>query len=142
MASSNFPPTVGFDTSVVLRLLTAEPANQADVALGFLKELKVAGRRAFVSDLVVSEAYFALQAHYQVPKKSAVRVLLDFVRSGFVEQEENGAADEALESITVSSQKPGFVDRMIHAQYGKIPATLVTFEKASSKLDGVILLEA
>ncbi len=65
----------------------------------------------------------------------------DVLRSGFVEQEENGAAIEALESITVSSQKPGFVDRMIQAQYGKIPAALVTFEKAASRLDGVIVLE-
>jgi predicted nucleic-acid-binding protein len=142
VASSDLPSTIGLDTSVVLRLLTAEPADQADKALGFLRELKAAGRKAFVSDLVVSEAYFALQAHYQVPKKSAVKVLLDFLRSGFVEQEENGASVEALESITVSSQKPGFVGRMIHAQYGKIPAALVTFEKASGKLDGVIVLEA
>jgi predicted nucleic-acid-binding protein len=133
---------VGLDTSVVLRLLTGEPVHQADAALGFVKELKAAGRRAVVSDLVVSEAYFALQAHYQAPKKAAVGVLLDFLRSGFVEQEDNGAAVEALESITVSSQKPGFVDRMIHAQYGKVPATLVTFEKASGKLGGAIVLEA
>ena len=142
MASSDLAPTVGLDTSVVLRLLTAEPADQADEALGFLKELKSADRRAFVSDLVVSEAYFALQAHYQVPKRKAVRVLLDFLRSGFVEPEENGVAVQALESITGSSQKPGFVDRMIHAQYGMIPATLITFEKASRRLDGVIVLGA
>ena len=119
-----------------------EPADQAEEALGFLKELKSAGRRALVSDLVVSEAYFALQAHYQVPKTASVRVLLEFLRSGFVEPEENGVAVQALESITSSSQKQGFVDRMIHAQYGMIPATLVTFEKASSKLDGVIVLKA
>ncbi len=141
MASSDSPPTVGLDTSVVLRLLTAEPAHQADVALAFLKEIKAAGRRALVSDLVVLEAYFALHAHYQVPKKSAVATLLEFLQSGFVEQEEKGAAVEALRSISVSSQKPGFVDRMIHAQYWKVSATLVTFEKASGKLDGAIVLE-
>ena len=49
---------------------------------------------------------------------------------------------QALESITGSSQKPGFVDRMIHAQYAMIPATLITFDKASKKLDGVIVLKA
>lgn len=136
MASSDFPSTLGLDASVVLRLLTAEPADQADIALGFLREAKTASRRAFVSDLVVSETYFALQVHYRVPKKSAVRVLLDFLQSGFVELEENSAAVEALESIAVSSQKPGFVDRMIHAQYAKIPANLVTFERASSKARG------
>ena len=39
-------------------------------------------------------------------------------------------------------QKPGFVDRLIHAQYGNIRAALVTFEKASAKLDSTILLRA
>ena len=67
---------------------------------------------------------------------------MDFIRSGFIEQDENGVAVEALESISISSQKPGFVDRMIHAQYKRGSATLVTFEKASSKLDGAIVLEA
>jgi predicted nucleic acid-binding protein len=133
---------VGLDTSVVLRLLTGEPVRQANVALAFLGELKAHGRRAVVSDLVVSETYFALQAHYEVPKKAAVRALLEFLQSGFAEEEENGAAVEALGSISTSSQKPGFVDRMIHAQYGKIPAALVTFEKASGKLDHAIVLEA
>ena len=77
-----------------------------------------------------------------MPKKAAVRALLDFLRTGFVEPEENGVAVQALESITGSSQKPGFVDRMIHAQYAMIPATLITFDKASKKLDGVIVLKA
>jgi predicted nucleic-acid-binding protein len=142
VALSDFPLTVGLDTSVVLRLLTGEPARQAENALAYHKELTAAGRRAVISDLVVSEAYFALHAHYQVPKKSAVRVLLEFLQSGFFEPEDNGSALEALESISISSQKPGFVDRLIHAQYGKIPADLVTFEKASGKLERAIVLKA
>ena len=38
--------------------------------------------------------------------------------------------------------KPGFVDRLIHAQYGNIRAALVTFERASAKLDNVVVLKA
>jgi predicted nucleic acid-binding protein len=91
---------------MVLRFLTAEPAHQADVALAFLKEMKVAGRRVVVSDLVVSEAYFALQAHYQVPKKAAVGVLLEFLQSGFVEQEAHGVAVEALKFIAFHPKSP------------------------------------
>ena len=83
-----------------------------------------------------------MHAHYEVPKKMAVKVLLAFLQSAFVEPEEHGVASEALESILVSAQKPGFVDRLIHAQYGNIPAALVTFEKASGKLDSAILLRA
>ena len=35
--------TVGLDTSVVLRLLTGEPASQAHAALGWLREAKASG---------------------------------------------------------------------------------------------------
>ena len=54
----------GLDTSVVLRLLLGQPADQAARAVAFLDELSRGGHHAVVSDLVVAEAYFALQHHY------------------------------------------------------------------------------
>ena len=47
---------IGLDTSVLLRLLLGEPAEQAATALAFVKESWLAGRRVVVSDIVVSEA--------------------------------------------------------------------------------------
>lgn len=59
---------VGLDSSVVLRLLIGEPVELAEVAQAFLDELFELGKKAVISDLVVSEVYFALQYHYQVPQ--------------------------------------------------------------------------
>ena len=64
---------VGLDTSVVLRFLVGEPADQAQTALQYLRKIQQEGGRAIVSDLVVTEAYFALQYHYPVPNAEALK---------------------------------------------------------------------
>lgn len=63
---------MGLDTSVMLRLLLGEPADQAARAVALLDELSRGGHQAVVSDLVVAEAYFALQHHYGVSKRNAL----------------------------------------------------------------------
>ena len=136
MDVSDFP--LGLDTSVVLRLLTGEPAAQAEVAIQQVTAKADAGRPCLVSDLVVTEAYFALHSHYKVPKSEALATLLCFLESPLVQPE--GAAIEALRSTLDSTSKPGFVDRLIHLQYS--PARLVTFEKAASKLPSCVLLDS
>jgi predicted nucleic acid-binding protein len=126
---------------VVLRLLTGEPAVQAERALRFLEEALAEGHTPIVSDLVVAETYFALHAHYGVPKKEALRTLAEFLRSGLVAPEHGGGALDALDAAVASSQKPGFVDRLIHSQYMQIAGVLVSFEKASGRLEGAVVLK-
>ena len=76
--------SAGLDTSFVLRLLVGEPVEQAEAALATLGELTAKGVRALVSDLVISETYFALQHHYGVPKAKAHEALRDLLLSGDV----------------------------------------------------------
>ena len=142
MAASRSPAAVGLDTSVVMRLLRGEPRAQAERALRFLDELLAEGRRATVSDLVVAETYFALYTHYEVPKKEAVRALAEFLRSDLAVPEPGGSALEALDAALASSQKPGLVDRLIHAQYMKTAGAFASFEKAARKLEGAVVLKA
>lgn len=66
---------IGLDTSVILRLLIGEPAAQAERAWRALTEARAAGDATVLSDLVVSETYFALQHHYRVPKAEALEQL-------------------------------------------------------------------
>lgn len=132
---------VGLDTSVVLRLLTGEPEGQARAALRWLREVQVAGTTPMVSDLVVSEAYFALQHHFDVPKAEALRQLGEFLSSGDVTG--NGVAAAMLAVPGLASAKPGFVDRLIHEGYRRGGAgEMVTFEAAARKLPHVRLLRA
>jgi len=142
MAPSEPSTVVGLDTSVVVRLLAGEPPAQAERALSFLDELRGRGGTPIVSDLVVAESYFALHAHYGVPKREAVRALLDLLESGWASPEPNGSAMEVLRAMVTASQSPGFADRLIHAQYVQAAARVVSFERAFRKLEGTIVLRA
>jgi predicted nucleic acid-binding protein len=127
-------PKVGLDTSVVLRLLVGAPAGQAQAALGFVRSQVAAGTRVVVTDLVVSESYFALHAHYGVPKREAVSALLEMLRSGLVEAADGPGVEQVLAAPARASAKLGLVDRLIHEQYRRAGATLATFERAAGRM--------
>jgi predicted nucleic acid-binding protein len=65
---------VGLDTTVVVRLLTGEPAAQAHAAKAYLENAYASGVKLVIHDLVVIEAYHALIYHYEVPKAEAVKI--------------------------------------------------------------------
>ncbi|MBI4583800.1 MAG: hypothetical protein HY717_07235 [Planctomycetes bacterium] len=132
--------TVGLDTSVVLRILTGEPEAQARATRDFIRTSARQGNKLVVSDLVISETYLALVTHYGVSKRQAVDGLLDMLERGVVHPCHGACAVEVLRTMKSSSQKPGFVDRLIHAHYASLPAGMVTFEKASRKLTGATVL--
>jgi predicted nucleic-acid-binding protein len=126
------------DTSVLLRLLVGEPEKQATIAEEALDELRKSGGKAFVSDLLLCETYFALQCHYKVPKKEAIEVLKNLSQSEEIEC--STIARSVLTQTNLHSANPGFVDRLIHAQYETTGAPMLTFEKASKKLPNTRVL--
>lgn len=129
----------GLDTTVVLRLLTGEPKEQAEKARRFFEEQVGKGSRPCVSDQVISETYFALCYHYRVPKSESLRVLAAFVNGGEVIC--LGVCGDILKQENLGRANPGFVDRVIHAQYLEArTAGMATFEKAAARLPGVILM--
>ena len=128
----------GLDTSVVLRLLLGQPVDQAARAVAFLDELARAGHQAVVADLVVAEAYFALQHHYGVSKHDALLGLRRLFADGEIKP--LGAVAEVLAVEGLASAKPGFVDRLIHGAYAGAAGEMVTFEKAAAKLKAVRVL--
>jgi predicted nucleic acid-binding protein len=125
MVSANYP-TVG------------EPLDQAAKANELLDELFLRGEQACVSDIVISEVYFALQYHYNVPKKEALQSIKNMLDSGDVVS--TGVAKEVLQIKNLASAKPGFVDRLILAGYCRDSRSMATFEKKSHKLEGVQVL--
>jgi len=128
----------GLDTTVVLRLLLGQPADQAERAAAFLDELLRGGHRAVVSDLVAAEAYFALQHHYGLSKQEALTGLQRMFADGEIEP--LGAVAKVLAIHGIASAKAGFVDRLIHGAYVGAADEMVTFEKAAVKLKSVRLL--
>ncbi len=126
---------VGIDTSFVLRLLTGEPISQARLALERLQLLKGQGATLLVSDMVVAEVYFALQHHYGVPKPEALSLINQFLNEPGVES--LGMSKAVLEVPKLATANPGFVDRLIHAEYMKSVKEILTFEKAAARLSGM-----
>jgi predicted nucleic-acid-binding protein len=117
------------DTSVVLRLLLGQLADQAARAVAFLDELSRGGHGAVVSDLVVAEACFAWQHHYDVSKQDALLGLRRLFADGEIEP--LGAVAGVLATDKLASAKPGFMDRLIHGAYTDAADERVTFEKAA-----------
>lgn len=123
----------GLDTSVLLRLLVGHPVEQSEKARSYLDDLFENGERVWVSDLVVSETYFALQHHYNATKREALGALRDLFEAGEIIG--IGAAPEVLKTQELHSKNPGFVDRLIHTDYTRSDGTMVTFEKKAGKLE-------
>ena len=129
---------VGLDTSVILRLLVGQPEDQAQRAQAYLDGLARRGDQPVVSDLVVAEAYFALQHHYGVPKKETLQALRQMLTAGEIVP--TGTAAEVLALANLATAKPGFVDRMIHSAYTTDRGTMATLEQAAAKLGSVEVL--
>ena len=126
---------IGLDSSVVVRLLVGVPEAQARAARRRLEIAVEQGERVVVSDLVLAEAYHALQHHYGVPKAEARAILHRFATSGTVHVDPARAV-EALES----KGGAGLVDRLIHARYRTLGATTATFERKQGALEGATRL--
>lgn len=123
--------TIGLDTTVVIRLLVGLPASQFAVARRRLARAVDAGDTVLVSDVVATEAYFALQHHYEVPKVEARTLLRQLLHSGTVQLDPKGAL-EALDEAAGA----GLVDRLIHGRYQSLGASTLTFERKQGALPG------
>ena len=86
-------------------------------------------------DLVVAEAYHALQFHYAVPKAEARSLVRRFVDSGVVLIEPSSARP-----VLAAVGGAGLVDRLIHARYRSLGAVTLTFERRQARLEGAVCL--
>ena len=136
----NLPEIRGaLDTSVVMRLLTGQPVDLATAARRYMEETERAGGKVFVSNLVVLEVYFACQHHYGMSKEvvlGGLRSLLSM--STFVVHPQ---LLPLLATEGLATAKPGFLDRLIHAEATASRLPLVTFEKAAARLPHTEVLE-
>lgn len=125
--------TYGLDTSVILRLVVQTNDRHAefvrDRVCGFLE----AGCGFFVSGLVASEAYYALQHHYGNTKEEAIyalRALADEEGFSFAPE-----AKAALDTPEVWKTNPGFADRILAGEYAEKGYVTLSCEKAFRRLD-------
>ena len=130
--------SIGLDTTVILRLLTAEPEKQFEKAKEFIEKQLTNNKKLFVSDLVVAEAYFALHYHYKVPKSEAIEQLDRLLSSGIIHSTQGSVCQKVLKESL--NHKAGFVDQIIHGQYSLLTEEIASFDKLMCKLPGIIAL--
>ncbi|MBQ3288821.1 MAG: PIN domain-containing protein [Kiritimatiellae bacterium] len=124
--------TFGFDTSVVLRLLTGRPADLAAKALARYQDGIAAGDDFTVSDLVASETYYAIQHHYGKTKEEALVALKNFSLGDGISFSSNFLS--AINTPDIHKAKPGFVDRMLALDYGSKGQITLSCEKSFRRL--------
>ena len=124
--------TFGLDTSVVLRLLTGQPVELAGHALKRYQDGMAAGDDFAVSDVVATETYYAIQHHYGKTKEEALAALKSFSRAEGVSFSQG--FDEAMALPRLHKANPGFVDRMLAADYRSRGMTTLSCEKSFARL--------
>ena len=129
---------IGLDTTLVLRLLTGEPAKQFEKAQKFIEEQLAQSKKLFVSDLVIAESYFALQYHYEIPKDKAIEQLDNLLSSGVIHPAPHSVCQKVIKESR--NHKAGLVDQIIYEQYCLFVEQIVSFDKSMCKLPRTIAL--
>lgn len=117
----------GIDTSALLRVITEDPPSTAEKVIERIEDIWADGGTVLVSDLVVSEAYFAMQRHYRKTKAEAIAALLVLSRQPGFRFSEN--AVHALSQPNAATMSPGMVDRMIAGEYRERGLRILACEK-------------
>ena len=126
------------DTSVLVRILTGLPQPLAANVAMALEKKRRAGDSFVVSNLVLSEAYYAVQHHYGVDKAAALVALRELsLQRGFEFSDE---AKGALALPNIAKASPGFVDRLIHGEQVVRGVKVLSCEKDFRKLPDTELL--
>ena len=124
----------GIDTSVLVRLLTGDPAADFAYCVSKLSALVKEDRsEIFASNQVIGEAYVAVQHHYGVSKADARTGLLDVLRSGLVSPLNGHSVFSALET----SEGPGLFDRLIADEYSRAGLEILTLDRKMVSLSDV-----
>ena len=127
-------PRFGIDTSVLVRLLSGDPAADFEHCVSRLSTLvEDDGAEVFASNQVIGEAYVAVQHHYGVSKADARAGLAEVLRSGLVSPLNGRAVFAALDA----SGGSGLLDRLIADDYSRDGMEVLTLDRRMASLAGV-----
>ena len=128
----------GIDTSIFVRLLTGDPADQYARTVRDLERLIEAepDSEIFVSNQVIGEAYIALQHHYGVSKIDAREAIGVLFESGLVAPLNGRRVLEML----ASSGGCGLLDRLIADDYNLKGIAVATLNHRMARLSGAFRL--
>jgi predicted nucleic acid-binding protein len=120
----------GIDTSVLMRLITGQPAEAFEYCVSRLSALVEGGAEILASNQVIGEAYVAVQHHYGVSRQDARDALVNALQSGLVSPL-NG--QPVLGALSASGH-PGLFDRLIADDYSRAGLKALTLDRRMARL--------
>ncbi|MDP1651489.1 MAG: type II toxin-antitoxin system VapC family toxin [Rhodocyclaceae bacterium] len=128
---------LGIDTNVLVRFLVRDDETQFEKARRLIRREVVAGRRVFVSQLVLLETEWVLRSRYGLQKLEILAAVSGLLDANDVQFEDEPAIEEA---IFVWKDRPvGFADCLIGARNKRLGCrATATFDVKAAKLPGFI----
>ena len=126
---------LGIDTNVLVRFLVRDDEARFEKARKLIKREVAAGRRVFVSQLVLLETAWVLRSRYGLPKNLIIEAISGLLDASDVGFEDEPAIEEAL--FIWKDTTADFADCLIGAQNRRLgcPAT-ATFDLTAARLPG------
>ena len=128
---------LGVDTNVLVRFLVRDDEAQFEKARKLIKREVAAGRRVFVSLLVLLETEWVLRSRYSLPKNLIIEAISGLLDAIDVRFEDEPAIEEAL--FIWKDTIADFADCLIGTQNRRLGCrATATFDVKASKLPGFI----
>ncbi|MBK7742258.1 MAG: type II toxin-antitoxin system VapC family toxin [Betaproteobacteria bacterium] len=128
---------LGLDTNVLVRFLVRDDEVQFERARKLIKREVAAGRRVFVSQLVLLETEWVLRSRYGLPKDLIIEAVSGLLGATDVRFEDEPAIEEAL--FLWKDATADFADCLIGARNRRLGCrATTTFDAKASKLPGFI----
>lgn len=128
---------LGIDTNVLVRFLVRDDEAQFEKARRLIKREVAAGRRVFVSQLVLLETEWVLRSRYALPKVEIVAAISGLLDAADLQFEDEPAVEQAL--FVWKDSAADFADCLIGAQNRKLGCrATATFDVNASKLPGFV----
>lgn len=128
---------LGVDTNVLVRFLVRDDEAQFEKARKLIKREVAAGRRVFVSQLVLLETEWVLRSRYSLSKNLIIETISSLLDATDVRLEDEPAIEEAI--FTWRDATADFADCLIGAKNRRLGCrATVTFDVKASKLPGFV----
>lgn len=128
---------LGIDTNILVRFLVRDDESRFGKARRLIRREIVAGRRVFVSQLVLLETEWVLRSRYGLQKSEIVEVVSGLLDANDVQFEDEPAVEEAL--FVWKDNSVGFADCLIGARNKRLGCSATaTFDVKASRLAGFV----
>ncbi len=130
---------LGIDTNILVRFLVQDDKAQFDKARKLIKREVSAGRRVFVSQLVLLETEWVLRSRYDINKNEMIATLSGLLDATDLQFEDEAAIEEAL--FIWKDNAAEFADCLIGTKNRKLGCSMTaTFDAKASKLPSFVIV--